>query len=63
LPDPSSDVADAPALANGVDGSADGAAILLPPTTVNPLREQAVATVDQRPGAAVKALRSWLRDS
>ncbi|MCU0634959.1 MAG: hypothetical protein MUE41_08805 [Gemmatimonadaceae bacterium] len=37
--------------------------VLLPPTQINPLREQAIATVDQRPGAAVKVLRNWLRDS
>jgi flagellar M-ring protein FliF len=59
LRDPMSDVADS----DSVLTPAEEQPILLPPTTINPLREQAIATVDQRPGAAVKALRSWLRES
>nr|MCU0648941.1 hypothetical protein [Gemmatimonadaceae bacterium] len=47
----------------GALAAVDAAPVLLPPTQINPLREQAIATVDQRPGAAVKVLRTWLRDS
>jgi flagellar biosynthesis/type III secretory pathway M-ring protein FliF/YscJ len=30
--------------------------------TANPLRDQAVATVEQRPEAAVRVIRSWMKD-
>ncbi len=35
--------------------------IVLPPPTSTPEREQAIATVEQRPDAAVRVTRSWLR--
>ena len=35
--------------------------IRLPPPPTTPEREQAMATVDQRPDAAVRVVRGWLR--
>ncbi len=35
--------------------------IVLPPPVTTPEREQAVATVDQRPDAALRVTRAWLR--
>lgn len=35
--------------------------IVLPPVSISPEREQAIATVDQRPEAAVRVTRNWLR--
>ncbi len=35
--------------------------VRLPPPPSTPEREQAMATVDQRPGAAVRVMRGWLR--
>ena len=35
--------------------------IRLPPPPTTPEREQAMATVDQRPDAAVRVMRGWLR--
>ena len=35
--------------------------IVLPPPPTTPEREQAIATVEQRPEAAVRVVRSWLR--
>jgi flagellar M-ring protein FliF len=35
--------------------------IVLPPPPTTPEREQAMATVDQRPEAAVRVVRNWLR--
>jgi flagellar M-ring protein FliF len=35
--------------------------VVLPPAPTTPEREQAIATVDQRPDAAVRVVRSWLR--
>lgn len=35
--------------------------VILPPTTTNAEREQAMATVDQRPDAAIRVTRGWLR--
>lgn len=35
--------------------------IILPPSTTTPEREQAIATVMQRPDAAIKVTRDWLR--
>ncbi len=35
--------------------------IMLPPPTTTPEREQAIATVDQRPDAALRVTRTWLR--
>ena len=35
--------------------------IRLPPPATTPEREQAIATVEQRPDAAVRVVRSWLR--
>lgn len=35
--------------------------IVLPPPPTTPEREQAIATVDQRPDAAVRVTRAWLR--
>jgi flagellar M-ring protein FliF len=34
---------------------------MLPPPPTTPEREQAIATVEQRPDAAVRVMRSWLR--
>jgi flagellar M-ring protein FliF len=61
LRDPSTDAMENDDTMSAID-AADAQPVLLPPTMINPLREQAIATVDQRPGAAVKALRSWLRE-
>ena len=36
--------------------------IVLPPPSTTPEREQAMAIVDQRPDAAVRVMRTWLRD-
>ena len=36
--------------------------VVLPPPTITPEREQAMATVDQRPDAAVRVTRTWLRN-
>lgn len=36
-------------------------AIVLPPQKTTPEREQAIATVDQRPDAAIRVSRAWLR--
>ncbi len=36
-------------------------AVVLPPPATTPEREQAMATVEQRPDAAVRVMRSWLR--
>jgi len=35
--------------------------IVLPPPPTTPEREQAMATVDQRPDAALRVVRNWLR--
>lgn len=35
--------------------------VVLPPPPTTPEREQAIATVDQRPEAAVRVVRNWLR--
>jgi flagellar M-ring protein FliF len=35
--------------------------VILPPTITTPEREQAIATVEQRPDAAIRVTRSWLR--
>lgn len=35
--------------------------IVLPPPPTTPEREQAIATVDQRPDAAIRVVRTWLR--
>jgi flagellar M-ring protein FliF len=35
--------------------------VILPPLATTPEREQAIATVDQRPEAAVRVVRNWLR--
>jgi flagellar M-ring protein FliF len=35
--------------------------IVLPPPPTTPEREQAMATVDQRPDAAIRVVRNWLR--
>jgi flagellar M-ring protein FliF len=35
--------------------------IRLPPQATTPEREQAIATVEQRPDAAVRVVRTWLR--
>jgi flagellar M-ring protein FliF len=35
--------------------------IVLPPPPTTPEREQAIATVDQRPDAALRVTRAWLR--
>ncbi len=35
--------------------------IMLPPPPTTPEREQAIATVEQRPDAAVRVVRNWLR--
>lgn len=35
--------------------------VVLPPPATTPEREQAIATVDQRPDAAVRVTRAWLR--
>ena len=35
--------------------------ILLPPTPSSPERDQAIATVDQRPDAAVRVVKNWIR--
>lgn len=35
--------------------------VVLPPPTTTPEREQAQATVEQRPDAAVRVMRTWLR--
>lgn len=36
-------------------------AVRLPPPQSSPEREQAMATVDQRPDAAIRVMRSWIR--
>ncbi len=36
--------------------------VVLPPPTTTPEREQAIATVEQRPDAAVRVMRTWLRN-
>lgn len=36
-------------------------AVVLPPVPTTPEREQAIATVEQRPDAAVRVVRNWLR--
>jgi flagellar M-ring protein FliF len=36
--------------------------VILPPEVISPEREQAIATVEQRPDAAIKVVREWLRD-
>jgi flagellar M-ring protein FliF len=36
-------------------------AVRLPPPPTTPEREQAIATVEQRPDAAVRVVRNWLR--
>ncbi len=36
--------------------------VVLPPPTTTPEREQALATVEQRPDAAVRVMRTWLRN-
>jgi flagellar M-ring protein FliF len=36
-------------------------AVILPPQTTSRERDQAIATVDQRPDAAIKVTRNWLR--
>jgi len=65
--------AELPAGAQFQGDAADGAAleqqallderrpIVLPPPPTTPEREQAMATVDQRPDAAVRVVRNWLR--
>ena len=35
--------------------------VVLPALEISPEREQAMATVDQRPDAAVRVTRNWLR--
>ncbi|MEO7996848.1 MAG: hypothetical protein ABI852_05355 [Gemmatimonadaceae bacterium] len=35
--------------------------VMLPAIAISPEREQAIATVDQRPEAAVRVTRNWLR--
>jgi flagellar M-ring protein FliF len=35
--------------------------VVLPPTTTSPEREQAIATVEQRPDAAIRVTKNWLR--
>jgi flagellar M-ring protein FliF len=35
--------------------------IVLPPAATNTEREQALATVEQRPDAAVRVVRNWIR--
>ena len=35
--------------------------VVLPPVPTTPEREQAIATVEQRPDAAVRVVRNWLR--
>jgi len=35
--------------------------VVLPPTTTTPEREQALATVEQRPDAAIRVTKNWLR--
>ena len=37
------------------------APIKLPPVPTTPEREQAIATVEQRPDAALRVTRQWLR--
>lgn len=61
------------ALQAGYDGSEDPEAaqayaleeqrkpVILPPPPTTPEREQAIATVEQRPDAAVRVVRNWLR--
>ncbi|MEQ1691882.1 MAG: flagellar basal-body MS-ring/collar protein FliF [Gemmatimonas sp.] len=41
--------------------SDDRRQVILPPTATNAEREQAMATVDQRPDAAMRVTRGWLR--
>jgi flagellar M-ring protein FliF len=36
-------------------------AVRLPPLPTTPEREQAIATVEQRPEAALRVVRTWLR--
>jgi flagellar M-ring protein FliF len=36
--------------------------VVLPPPATTPEREQAMATVEQRPDAAVRVMRTWLRN-
>ena len=38
------------------------APVILPPEVISMEREQAIATVEQRPEAAIKVVREWLRD-
>jgi flagellar M-ring protein FliF len=35
--------------------------VVLPPTATTPEREQALATVEQRPDAAIRVTKNWLR--
>jgi flagellar M-ring protein FliF len=35
--------------------------VVLPPPPTTPERDQAMATVDQRPDAALRVTRAWLR--
>lgn len=35
--------------------------VVLPPTATSPEREQAIATVEQRPDAAIRVTKNWLR--
>jgi flagellar M-ring protein FliF len=42
-------------------GADDRRQVILPPQATSTEREQAIATVDQRPDAALRVTRGWLR--
>lgn len=64
---PGMDGAPAPEWMDAAQGGGAAAApvprapLVLPPQTSTPERDQAIATIEQRPDAAIRVVRSWLR--
>jgi flagellar M-ring protein FliF len=56
--DPAVSRADLDAIADQVE---ERRAVILPPLPTSTEREQAMATIDQRPDAALRVVRGWLR--